>query len=57
MAFDPVDPRAERYMRALAARHDEPLAPPFSREAPAGRRGAETRNGQAGRPPGRSSWG
>ena len=25
MAFDPVDPRAERYMRELAARHDEPV--------------------------------
>ncbi len=25
MAFDPVDPRAERYMRTLAARHDEPV--------------------------------
>src|ERR671914_53748 len=25
MAFDPVDPRAERYMRKLAARHDEPV--------------------------------
>ena len=25
MAFDPVDPRAERYMRQLASRHDEPV--------------------------------
>ena len=25
MAFNPVDPRAERYMRELAARHDEPV--------------------------------
>jgi len=25
MSFDPVDPRVERYMRQLAARHDEPV--------------------------------
>ena len=25
MPFDPVDPRAERYMRELASRHDEPV--------------------------------
>lgn len=25
MPFDPVDPRAERYMRSLASRHDEPV--------------------------------
>lgn len=25
MAFDPVDPRVERYQRELAARHDEPV--------------------------------
>src|SRR5947208_7453426 len=25
MPFDPVDQRAERYMRQLAARHDEPV--------------------------------
>lgn len=25
MAFDPVDPRAERYLRELASRHDEPV--------------------------------
>lgn len=25
MPFDPVDPRAERYMRTLASRHDEPV--------------------------------
>src|ERR671932_824625 len=25
MPFDPVDERAERYMRRLAARHDEPV--------------------------------
>jgi caffeoyl-CoA O-methyltransferase len=25
MAFDPVDPRTEAYMRTLAARHDEPV--------------------------------
>ena len=25
MAFDPVDPRAERYLRGLAGRHDEPV--------------------------------
>jgi predicted O-methyltransferase YrrM len=25
MAFDPVDPRAERYLRELATRHDEPV--------------------------------
>ena len=25
MPFDPVDPRAEDYMRSLAARHDEPV--------------------------------
>ena len=25
MVFNPVDPRAEAYMRALASRHDEPV--------------------------------
>ncbi len=35
MAFDLVDPRAERYMRALASRHDEPVLVEMERLAEA----------------------
>ena len=33
MPFDPVDPRAERYMRELARRHDEPVLLEMERRA------------------------
>ena len=36
MPFDPVDPRAERSMRELAARHDEPVLLAMERLAEAG---------------------